>query len=375
MERLNNKAIKGNRVELQLFTTLKCNLKCSYCAIAVGSVINSQGDVAYSLDDLDNFINTHLKNYEKYITFFGGEPTLNINFISAVMEKYPLFRFQLQTNGVNLTRVPLKVTEKFSNVLVSLDGDREITNKYRGKGVYERIIAQIPEFRQRLKGFLTARVTWADENMSLNDFTQIRRYFDWIYFQFVQMDGVYSKSAIKQKKEVLKQLVEYFFKNDKFFPIIPVMGIIRNKLFPLKAIELYDGKTQCRASTHILNILPDGRVFPCPDMSYLPEMQQGNVVDNWLVPSPLQMTSNMPCYNCDAFSFCRGNCMKNLYLAYEKKDSNYKINIVEPVCELVKFLGDEIDRYDYRSWFINQDLITQNLIRNNEIYEFVEVMP
>lgn len=291
------------------------------------------------------------------------------------MEKYPLFRFQLQTNGINLFKIPLKVAENFSNVLISLDGKGEITNKYRGKGVYERIIAQIPEFIQKIKGFLTARITWADDNMSLDDFLQINQHFDWIYFQFVQLEGVYSEAAIKRKKEVLKQLVEYFFKNDKLFPIIPIMGIVRNKLFPTKAIELCDGKTQCRASTHILNILPDGRIFPCPDMSYLSEMQQGSIIGNWLTQSPLQMTFNMPCYHCNAFSFCRGNCMKNLYLAYEKNDSNYRINVVEPVCDLVKFLGNEIDKYDYKNWFINQDLRIRNLIRDNEIYEFVEIMP
>ena len=33
--------IVGNRVELQLLTTLKCNLKCSYCSLGVGDVLGS----------------------------------------------------------------------------------------------------------------------------------------------------------------------------------------------------------------------------------------------------------------------------------------------------------------------------------------------
>ena len=32
-------AILGNRVELQLLTTLRCNLKCSYCSLGVGDVL------------------------------------------------------------------------------------------------------------------------------------------------------------------------------------------------------------------------------------------------------------------------------------------------------------------------------------------------
>lgn len=34
--------IVGNRVELQLLTTLQCNLACSYCSLGVGDVLGSQ---------------------------------------------------------------------------------------------------------------------------------------------------------------------------------------------------------------------------------------------------------------------------------------------------------------------------------------------
>ena len=36
--------IIGNRVELQLFTTLRCNLKCTYCSES--AVVGSQGKVS-----------------------------------------------------------------------------------------------------------------------------------------------------------------------------------------------------------------------------------------------------------------------------------------------------------------------------------------
>ena len=53
-------AITGQRVELQLLTTLRCNLKCTYCSIAEGEVLGSQGNVSYDLDTLDAFIQKHL---------------------------------------------------------------------------------------------------------------------------------------------------------------------------------------------------------------------------------------------------------------------------------------------------------------------------
>ena len=69
--------IVGGRVELQLLTTLKCNLKCTYCSLGVGDVLGSQTELKYDIDQLARFVDTHLKGKEIYVTFYGGEPTLN----------------------------------------------------------------------------------------------------------------------------------------------------------------------------------------------------------------------------------------------------------------------------------------------------------
>src|SRR4051812_25328186 len=128
----NTHPIIGNRVELNLFTTLRCNLKCTYCSES--AVVGSQGKVSYSLDTLDHFIRTHLNAHEIYVTFYGGEPTLNVDFMTQVMQRYPTFRFQLQTNGTLLHRLPDQLLSRLSNVLVSVDGGEKITDGFRGKG-------------------------------------------------------------------------------------------------------------------------------------------------------------------------------------------------------------------------------------------------
>src|ERR1035437_5440248 len=83
--------IIGSRVELQLLTTLRCNLKCTYCSIAEGEVLGSQGNVSYNIDQLDAFIQKHLAKHDVYVTFYGGEPTLNLPFMKQVMQRYPHF--------------------------------------------------------------------------------------------------------------------------------------------------------------------------------------------------------------------------------------------------------------------------------------------
>ena len=368
-------AILGNRVELQLLTTLRCNLKCTYCSLGVGEVLGSQREITYTLDQLDAFIEAQLAGKEIYITFYGGEPTLNLDLMIAVMRRYPEYRFQLQTNGTLLDDLPDWVLARLSNILVSIDGGESVTDGYRGRGIYRQVVKNVRAIRSRLGGTLTARVTWSSADTSFEELDQLTQYFDYIYFQFVAQEGAYAEEALVKKREVIAKLVERFFAGDTLYPFIPIMGTVRNKVLPSRTQELYAGMTQCRVSTHLLNILPDGKIFPCPDMTYLPGMQQGDVVANWLKPSLLQPSPRMPCADCEAFSFCRGNCMKNLYRAYVDDDKDYRSNVVEPICSLVRFMGEEVERHNPKSWFGRAPLAVRDRVANSEVYEYVEIMP
>lgn len=368
-------AIVGNRVELQLFTTLRCNLRCTYCSLGVGEVVGSQRKPSYSLDELDAFIRKQLGDREIYVTFYGGEPTLNLGFMIDVMQRFPDYRYQLQTNGTLLHRLPDKVLARLSNVLVSIDGGERITDGYRGRGIYRKVVNNIRAIRGRVGGTLTARVTWSDADTTFEELDELTDAFDYVYFQFVAQEGAYSEQALAKRRAVLARLIGRFFASETLYPLIPIMGTVRNKVLPSRAQELYAGMTQCRVSTHILNVLPDGRIFPCPDMTYLPDMQQGDVVGNWLKPSPLQPAPSMPCDDCDAFGFCRRNCLKNLYRAYVENDADYRSKVVEPICSLVRFMGEEVDRHDPKSWFGRAPLAVRDRVANNEVYEYVEIMP
>ena len=367
--------IVGNRVELQLLTTLTCNLKCTYCSLGVGEVVGSQGKVSYTVDMLDAFIRKHLSGHEVYVTFYGGEPTLNLDFITEIMARYPTFRFQLQTNGTLLDNLPDSVLSNLSNILISIDGGEAITDGFRGRGIYRQVVKNARAVRDRLAGTFTARVTWSSEETTFEELDELAGTFDYVYFQFVAGEGTYTPEAMEKKKAVITQLVDKFFAGDKLYPLIPIMGIVRNKVLPTRATELYHGKTQCRVSTHILNVMPDGKIFPCPDMMYAPEMLQGDVIANWLKPSPLQPHPDMPCDQCEAQPWCRGNCLKNLYLAYVKNDQRYRDNVVAPICDLVRFLGREIDRHDPQAWYAKAPLDVRKTLRDCEVYEYVEIMP
>ncbi|HLA35204.1 MAG TPA: radical SAM protein [Rhodocyclaceae bacterium] len=370
--------IVGGRVELQLLTTLKCNLKCTYCSLGVGEVLGSQTEIKYNIGQLSSFVERHLQGKEVYVTFYGGEPTLNQTMMQAVMRRFPAFRYQLQTNGTLLDNLPDWVLAKLSNILVSIDGGQQITDGYRGRGIWRQVIKNLNHVHERVGGTITARVTWGNPDTTFEELDELAtsiEAIDYLYWQFVA-DEMYSGDAVEKRKKVLTQLIARFFaKTDSLYPLVPVMGMVRNKVLPSRAQELYDGRTQCRVSTHLLNVMPDGSIFPCPDMMYVPEMKMGEIQGNWLKKSPLQPTASMPCASCEAYSWCRGNCMKNLYLGYVKNDERYRANVVEPICELVKFMGREIDRHRPQDWFSKLTLPVRQRITDAEVYEYVEIMP
>ncbi len=370
--------IVGGRVELQLLTTLKCNLKCSYCSLGVGEVLGSQIHVEYDIDQLSAFVDRHLQGKEVYVTFYGGEPTLNKPLMLEVMQRFPHFRFQLQTNATLIDNLPDWALSRLSNVLASIDGGEATTDGYRGRGIYRQVIKNLKEVRERISGSITARVTWGNPDTCFEELDQLVSRdtpFDYLYWQFVA-DEMYAGDSVVKRQGVLVQMIDKFFsRTDVLYPLIPLMGMVRNKLFPTRAQELYAGRTQCRVSTHLLNVMPNGEIFPCPDMLYDPAMKMGDVKTNWLKKSPLQTTPEMPCESCKAYSWCRGNCMKNMYLGYVKNDVRYRTNVVEPICELIRFMGREIDQHNPQAWFEQATLPVRKQIMDCEVYEYVEIMP
>jgi len=370
--------IVGGRVELQLLTTLKCNLNCSYCSLGVGDVLGSQIHVEYDIEQLSAFVDKHLHGKEVYVTFYGGEPTLNKTLMLAVMERFPRFRFQLQTNATLIDNLPEWALGRLSNVLASIDGGESTTDGYRGRGIYRQVLKNLREVRGHIGGSITARVTWGNPDTCFEELDQLvsdSSPFDYLYWQFVA-DEMYAGDSVAKRKAVLVQLIDKFFsRTDVLYPLIPLMGMVRNKLFPTRAQELYAGLTQCRVSTHLLNVMPNGEIYPCPDMMYAPAMKMGDVKANWLKKSPLQPDPAMPCTDCEAYSWCRGNCMKNLHLGYVKNDLRYRQNVVDPICDLIRFMGQEIDKHNPQAWFEQATLPVRKQIMECEVYEYVEVMP
>lgn len=368
--------IIGDRVELQLLTTLRCNLSCSYCSMAVGDVIQKDAPPPeYSLDQLQTFIDTHLSPAdhprEIYVTFYGGEPTLNAPFITQVMQRFPLLRYQLQTNGTLLDNLPDFILSRLSNILVSVDGGQTITDKYRGRGIYKQIIKNIQTIRAKTPATITARVTYSDPTTTFEELDELTQFADYVYWQFVS-DAQYQDPSLRY--DTLNKLVDKFFSSSSIYPFVPLMGIVRNKLFPNRAKEMYNGYSMCRAETHLINVMPDGTIYPCPDLTYDHSLCMGSVKDNTLTDNPFQSTpSNLACNTCEEFSWCRTNCRKNLGIAVTDKE--YAKAVTEPICDLIRYIGKRIDEHNPAEWFAKLPVKEREKLLEASIYQYVEVLP
>ena len=118
-----------------LVLTRRCNLNCIYCH--GGEETGPQAEVQYSLYDLAAFLE---QDDDVQLMFYGGEPTLRIPLMTKVMDRFPNARFMIQTNGLLLNKIPEDYVRRIHSVLVSIDGSKEVTDSYRSKGVYERVL-------------------------------------------------------------------------------------------------------------------------------------------------------------------------------------------------------------------------------------------
>src|ERR1035437_5462989 len=151
-----------------------------------------------------------------------------------VMRRFPQFRFQLQTNATLIDDLPDWVLARLSNVLASIDGGEATTDGYRGRGIYRQVMKNLREVREQVGGSITARVTWGNPDTSFEELDQLvgeDTPFDFLYWQFVA-DQQYGGDSIAKRQAVLVQMVDKFFsRTDILYPLIPLMGMVRNKLF------------------------------------------------------------------------------------------------------------------------------------------------
>ncbi|MFX0081912.1 MAG: radical SAM/SPASM domain-containing protein [Candidatus Hodarchaeota archaeon] len=139
--------LQGTKVPsfLILSITSNCNLKCTGCyAAATGTLCNNKTNKSL---DLEQWIEIIKEASELGVFGFiiaGGEPFLMPNLLQ-ISKEFKDRLFLIFTNGTILGEEDYKKLKRQKNtiIIVSIEGDQELTNSRRGYGVYEKVLSTI----------------------------------------------------------------------------------------------------------------------------------------------------------------------------------------------------------------------------------------
>jgi len=135
---------------LVLSVTSKCNLRCVGCyAGAVGTVTSTPAQPGLDLREWHGIVDDAVRLGVMAFMIAGGEPFL-LPGIAKLFRDHPDRLFLVFTNGTALQPSDYEILRTCSNivVVVSLEGDRDMTDLRRGRGVYERALGTLDRLRE-----------------------------------------------------------------------------------------------------------------------------------------------------------------------------------------------------------------------------------
>ena len=131
--------------------TSKCNLHCAGCYSRCNHATTDAEPVSQLTSE------EWLKIFDEadelgisFILLAGGEPMLRRDIIEAAGKKQNIL-FPIFTNGTFIDEQYFALFDKCRNLvpIMSIEGSKEITDSRRGKGIYDKLIANMEEFRKR----------------------------------------------------------------------------------------------------------------------------------------------------------------------------------------------------------------------------------
>lgn len=315
-----------------------CNLRCKYCFAEGGDYAKGRKimpfEVAKAAIDFVIEKSGTRKNIE--IDFFGGEPLMGFDTVKKTVEyarsvekdHNKNFRFTLTTNGILLTdEVMDYLNEEMSNVVLSLDGRKDVNDSVRvginNTGSYDRIVPKFQAFVNRRGGKdYYIRGTFTAANL---DFSEDVKHMKELGFKQTSVEPVVldpsSPLAIKEEHlptifeeyDNLTRIIADYKKNGDFFNFFHFMVDLEQGPCVIKRVK------GCGCGGEYVAITPDGDIFPCHRFAGMEEFKMGTVfngeINNDIVNKFGQSTvlGKKDCEECWAKYFCSGGCPANNY--------------------------------------------------------------
>ena len=324
-----------------------CNLKCRYCFAGEGEY-HEKGLMSFEVGKkaIDYLIKNSAGRRNLEVDFFGGEPLLNFEVVKQItgyarsIEKQNKknFRFTLTTNALLLNdEVTEFLNREMSNVVLSLDGRKEVNDRMRmkkdGSGSFDAIVPNIQRFVQ-LRGDKDyyIRGTFTRGN---KDFTRdIEEYLN-LGFKNLSMEPVVTDADYGIKEEDLPEIMDEYEK-------LAALYIKKRKehdgfTFFHFMIDLDGGPCAvkrlkgCGSGTEYVAVTPFGEIYPCHQFVGQEGFKIGDL-DSGITEKALVETfkkANLytkdSCDKCFAKFFCSGGCPANSWNFSRDINKTYEI--------------------------------------------------
>jgi uncharacterized protein len=310
-----------------LILTDNCNLCCRYCrAKAFEDLEESEGERTLAIDDslpidLDFDLSVLYEFLKKdpaaTLTFYGGEPLLRADLIERIMRESPVKRFMMQTNGLLLDRLPPEIVNRFTTILVSIDGRKELTDANRGERVYERVMENIQRIRENgYLGELIARMTVTESTDIVDSVLYLASNPDYSFFSIHwQIDanfaGDFSRRRFREWtsrnynpgiRTLIRAWVDHMENAGEVVRWYPFLDPMEDLLLERPS------RLRCGSGYANYSIMTNGSISPCPIMIGMSPYYLGHITHS----HPLQLATipvGNECIDCRIRDFCGGRCL------------------------------------------------------------------
>ena len=346
-----------------IILTQVCGLKCWYCMNTPDPRIMPI-HLNISIDRIKRFIS---KDPEPIICFYGGDPSMRLDLIRLIMDTIPAKHYIIQTNGIMLHRLEHSYVRRFDTILLSIDGRPEVTDFYRGTGVYNKVLrAARYVWEAGFKGDLVARMAVSSKTDIYEDVTHLL-FLDNPRFTHVhwQLDVLWDYPPMQRYGDFRGWLERYnrgvsrlvrlwmrYMEDGIVLGIAPFKGIMWSLLTGERMRYL-----RCGSGIDAYAIATDGRILACP---IAPEFRF-NVVGHVDRDTPDSIRGRVsvdgPCLECEVYDVCGGRCLftnKTMLWGIE----GYKL-VCGTVIHLINELRGVLDRV--------KELVGEGVIRLEDI--------
>ena len=333
-----------------------CNLNCSYCFASQGKYHGERALMSFEVGKraLDFLIENSGTRRNLEVDFFGGEPLMNFDVVKKLVEyarsiekeKGKNFRFTLTTNGVLVDDDVIDFANKeMSNVVLSLDGRKEVHDRYRvdyqGRGSYDTIVPKFQKFVKARGGknyYMRGTFTHANPDFLEDIKTMLNLGFTELSMEpVVAAEGDEAALTEEDKTVVMKQyeeLAELMLKRDKegkpftfYHYMIDLAG----------GPCIYKRISGCGSGTEYMAVTPWGDLYPCHQFVGDEKFKLGDIwhgVENKEIQNEFascNVYARSECRDCWARLYCSGGCAANAYHATGSVKGVYKYG-----CDLFK---------------------------------------